>query len=49
MLIEKYDHAINEVMDRVRETQWGQVEKAADLIVAAVKKGGGIHIYDTGH
>ena len=49
MLIEKYDHAIKEVMDRVRETQWSQVEKAADLIVAAVKKGGGIHIYDTGH
>lgn len=38
MLIEKYDHAIKEVMDRVRETQWSQVEKAADLIVAAVKK-----------
>lgn len=47
--MEKYDCAIREVMDQIKATQWERIEKAADLIVDAVKKGGGIHIYDTGH
>lgn len=49
MLMEKYDCAVREVMDRVRETQRENIEKAADMIVKAVKDGGGIHVYDTGH
>ena len=48
MLMEKYDCAVREVMDRVRETQRENIEKAADMIVKAVKDGGGIHVYDTG-
>ena len=38
MLMEKYDCAVREVMDRVRETQRENIEKAADMIVKAVKE-----------
>lgn len=49
MVAEQYRKAIREVYDRIDETQMEAMEKAAEMIVEAVQKGGSIHVYDTGH
>lgn len=49
MLMEQYDQAIREVLDRVKDSQWDTIHKAAEIIVDTVRNGGNIHVFDTGH
>ncbi len=49
MLIDRYAQAIRERMDQVLETQRGNIEAAAEVIVNAVENGHNVHVFDSGH
>lgn len=49
MIMEQYNEAIRKVLDRIQETQWDTIRKAAVIIAETVQKGGNIHVFDTGH
>lgn len=49
MLVDSYKQAIRSAFDKVDATQTENMEKAADLIAEAVKNGGNVHVFDTGH
>ncbi len=49
MLMEQYDQAIRQILDRVKDTQWEAIRQAAQKIAGTVQNGGNVHVYDTGH
>lgn len=48
-LIDRYFEATQAVIDKVKETQRENIDKAAGILANCVARGGAIHIYDTGH
>jgi len=49
MLLDRYFHAIDELLQQVKETQRPGIVAAGKAIAAAVAAGGCIHFHDTGH
>ena len=44
-----YLGALRAVLDRVADTQWEAVERAADLMVKSIREDGVVHAFGTGH
>ena len=49
MLMDRYSDAMENTINRIRETQRANMEKAAGLLADSIQKGGAVHVYDTGH
>lgn len=49
MLIDRYHERINQQILKVEETQKKVCMQAGEAIANCVKKGGAVHVYDTGH
>lgn len=45
----KYTTALNDVLNHILETQMDQVEKAADIVAAAIAQDGLLYTFGTGH
>ena len=49
MLKERLFAAIEQVYEKIRNTQTGNIAAAAEVMASSVKNGGCIHLFDTGH
>lgn len=49
MLIDRYHERINQQIHRVEESQKEACMRAGEAIAECVKKGGAVHVFDTGH
>lgn len=48
-MMDTYFAAVDQLLQRIKTTQAGNIQKAADLMAESVAHGGAIHIHDTGH
>lgn len=49
MLMDRYAEAMLGKLNQVLDTQRGNIEAAAKMVVDAVEKGNNVHVYDSGH
>ncbi|NLO83347.1 MAG: sugar isomerase domain-containing protein [Clostridiales bacterium] len=49
MLMDQYFEKVQELMETVMKTQREKITNASSLIYDALKNGGAVHVYDTGH
>lgn len=49
MLAEQYLRAINGVLERIRSSQLGKIEEAAQLMASSIAQGGLAHVFGSGH
>lgn len=48
-LIDRYQERINEQVKKVEESQYEVCKQVGEVIAECVKKGGAVHVFDTGH
>ncbi len=49
MLIERYFKEVEEVLKKVRDTQYNNIKKASDLISESIIHGGALYVFGAGH
>lgn len=49
MLIDRYQERINQQIETVEKTQRDACIRAGELVADCVKRGGAVHVFDTGH
>lgn len=49
MLIDRYHKAVDELLEKVRKTQWGNIHKAGELVANAVETGHKIYLSQIVH
>lgn len=47
--VDKFFESVYETLNKIKQTQWDNIMKAADLITESLMKGGLLHTFGTGH